>query len=163
MVWCESQCECFCQSFAVLGPRGLGLSESISSIHCQLKLWPAQWGGHLNSYQCCSWEGECCWSHRQGRRTASPSTQALSYEGGKCCPVFSVELLHGPHGLSCGGNGYLSFVIASIIASQYDFPSTARGNATFFGIIWHKLLLSSLHLLQLFGSILFPGQMASLT
>ncbi len=27
---------------------------------------------------------------------------------------------------------YLSFVIASIIASQYDFPSTAKGNATFF-------------------------------
>ncbi len=36
----------------------------------------------------------------------------------------------------------LLFVIASIIASQYDFPSTARGNATFFNIIWHKLLLS---------------------
>ncbi len=26
----------------------------------------------------------------------------------------------------------LLFVIASIIASQYDFPSTAGGNATFF-------------------------------
>ncbi len=57
----------------------------------------------------------------------------------------------------------LSFVIPIIIASQYDFPSTARGNATFFSIIWHKLLLSSLHLLQLFGCILFPGQMASHT
>ncbi len=32
-----------------------------------------------------------------------------------------------------------------------------------FFIIWHKHLLSSLHLLQLFGSILFPGQMAYLT
>ncbi len=49
----------------------------------------------------------------------------------------------------------LLFVIASIIASQYDFPSTAGGNATFFNIIWHKLLLSSLHLLQLFGSSYF--------
>ncbi len=49
----------------------------------------------------------------------------------------------------------LSFVIASIIASQYDFPSTARGNATFSSIICHKLLLSSLHLLQLFGSSCF--------
>ncbi len=48
----------------------------------------------------------------------------------------------------------LSLVIASIIASQYDFPSTARGNGTFFSIIWHKLPLSSLHLLQLFGSAL---------
>ena len=57
----------------------------------------------------------------------------------------------------------LLFVIPSIIASQYDFPSTITGNATSFSIIWHKLLLSSLHLLQLFGSILFPGQMASLT
>ncbi len=27
----------------------------------------------------------------------------------------------------------------SIIASQYDFPSTPRGNAIFFSIIWHKL------------------------
>ncbi len=33
----------------------------------------------------------------------------------------------------------LLFVIPSIIASQYDFPSTPRGNATFFSIIWHKL------------------------
>ena len=57
----------------------------------------------------------------------------------------------------------LLFVIASVIASQYDFPSTVGGNATFFSIIWHELLLSSLHLLQLFGHILFPGQMASLT
>ncbi len=32
-----------------------------------------------------------------------------------------------------------------------------------FSIIWHKLLLSSLHLLQHFGCILFPGQMVSLT
>ncbi len=54
-------------------------------------------------------------------------------------------------------------MIPSINASQYDFPSTPAGNATFFSIIWHKLLLSSLHLLQLFGSILFPGEMASLT
>ncbi len=52
----------------------------------------------------------------------------------------------------------LLFVIASIIASQYDFPSTAIINATFFSIIWHKLLLSSLHLLQLFGSSCFVAK-----
>jgi hypothetical protein len=49
----------------------------------------------------------------------------------------------------------LSFVIASNIASQYDFPSTARGNAFYFSNIRHKLILSSLHLLQLFGSSYF--------
>ncbi len=57
----------------------------------------------------------------------------------------------------------LSFVNPRSISSQYDFPYTPMGNATFFSIIWHKLLLSSLHLLQFFGSILFPGQMASCT
>ncbi len=52
----------------------------------------------------------------------------------------------------------LLFVIASIIASQYDFPSTPTDNATFFSIIWHKILLSSLHLLQLFGSACFQAK-----
>ncbi len=33
----------------------------------------------------------------------------------------------------------LLFVIASIIASQYDFPFTPTGNAFFFSIIWHTL------------------------
>ncbi len=41
--------------------------------------------------------------------------------------------------------------------------TTPTGNAILFSIIWHKLLLWSHHLLQLFGSIVFPGQMASLT
>ncbi len=51
----------------------------------------------------------------------------------------------------------LLFVIASIIASQYDFPSTTKGNATFFSIIWHTLLLSSLRLLQLEALVSWPN------
>ncbi len=41
----------------------------------------------------------------------------------------------------CPSEQNLSFVVPSIIASQYDFPSTPRGNVTFLSIIWHKLLL----------------------
>ena len=54
----------------------------------------------------------------------------------------------------------LLFVISSSIASQYVFPSTWTGKATFWRIIRHKLLPSSLHLLRFFGSNLFVGQTA---
>ncbi len=47
----------------------------------------------------------------------------------------------------------LPFLIPSSIASQYDFPSTPTDNPTMFSIIWRKLLLLSLHLLQLFGTV----------
>ncbi len=53
------------------------------------------------------------------------------------------------------------FVNPNIIDSQYDFPSTPTGMATFCSIIWHKLFLSSPYLLHFVGRILFDGQMAS--
>jgi len=51
----------------------------------------------------------------------------------------------------------LPFVMLNSIESQYILPSMPAGTDTFFNIIWHKLFLSSLHLVQFFGSSLVRG------
>ncbi len=55
----------------------------------------------------------------------------------------------------------LPFVNLYIIDYLYDFPSTSTGMTTFRSIVWHKLFLSSIHLLHFVGKILFKDQMAS--